>query len=90
MINKGAAAFDFTCALHTYFAVADVSDASVVGLQGCRYLDSLENRVEKVDDGKDVTFSQEVRACVRACVQRESMWEIENVRGRPRWREIIG
>lgn len=66
VINRGPAAFDFTCALHTYFAVNDVSDASVVGLQGCRYLDSLDGRLEKVDDGKDVAFSQEVGEYLRA------------------------
>jgi glucose-6-phosphate 1-epimerase len=39
--NTGDAPFDFTAALHTYLRVADVRRASVIGLRGCAYADSL-------------------------------------------------
>jgi glucose-6-phosphate 1-epimerase len=58
--NTGPAAFAFTCALHTYFAVAEVGGALVSGLEGCAYLDSLDGRTAKVDEGADVRFGQEV------------------------------
>eukprot|EP00727_Mastigamoeba_balamuthi_P009091 m51a1_g4804 hypothetical protein (285) ;mRNA; f:117148-118140 len=35
--NTGAEQFDFTCALHTYFCVADARRAAVRGLRGLRY-----------------------------------------------------
>jgi hypothetical protein len=36
--NKGWESFDFTCALHTYFAVDDIDSCSVEGLEGARLL----------------------------------------------------
>lgn len=38
--NTGNSAFDFTAALHTYLATPDVRQASVVQLQGTRFLDT--------------------------------------------------
>jgi len=37
--NKGWESFDFTCALHTYFAVDDIDSCSVSGLEGSSFLD---------------------------------------------------
>jgi len=37
----GSAAFDFTCLLHTYFRVSDVTKASVSNLCGCTYTDKV-------------------------------------------------
>ena len=34
--NKGWESFDFTCALHTYFAVDDIDSCSLEGLGGAR------------------------------------------------------
>lgn len=39
--NSGDTAFNFTSALHTYLAVSDVSQARLLGLQDCRYRDSV-------------------------------------------------
>lgn len=39
--NTGDAPFDFTAALHTYLRVSDVRGASVVGLRGCTYSDTM-------------------------------------------------
>ncbi len=43
--NSGPAPFTFETALHTYFAVADVREVQVTGLEGASYLD-------KTDGGK--------------------------------------
>jgi glucose-6-phosphate 1-epimerase len=58
--NSGDGAFDFTTALHTYFAVQDVTTATVEGLAGTRYLDSLDGRAEKADADAAVVFQGEV------------------------------
>ena len=39
--NTGDAPLAFTAALHTYLRVADVRQASIAGLRGCAYSDSL-------------------------------------------------
>jgi glucose-6-phosphate 1-epimerase len=44
--NKGSDAFDFSAALHSYFALGDLDAASVQGLSGLHYWDSVEG-VEK-------------------------------------------
>jgi len=46
-------------ALHTYFAVGDVRQVSVTGLDGCDYLDKVDNFARKTQQG-DVTFAGEV------------------------------
>jgi glucose-6-phosphate 1-epimerase len=58
--NTDATPFEFTVALHTYFAVGDIARASVIGLENARYLDSLDGRVEKTDSDKAVVFEREV------------------------------
>ena len=51
----------FTAALHTYFRVSDISRARVEGLKGCKYLDSLDGRREKLEEGEHgVQFEEEV------------------------------
>lgn len=46
--NTGDRAFDFTCALHTYFRVDDVRRASVHGLAGTRFRDKVAGGAESV------------------------------------------
>lgn len=59
--NIGDVDFPFTAALHTYFTTGDITKTSITGLKGCKYLDSLENRVEKTETGdQDVVFDGEV------------------------------
>lgn len=41
--NRGTTPFEFTAAFHPYFAVHDAFAASVEGLGGCRYRDSLRD-----------------------------------------------
>jgi glucose-6-phosphate 1-epimerase len=49
--NPGADAFSFTCALHSYFAVENVTRASVIGLYGLPYIDKTAGRTMIRDDG---------------------------------------
>lgn len=39
--NTGDTAFEIGEALHTYFAISDVDDVSLVGMEGCVYLDKV-------------------------------------------------
>jgi glucose-6-phosphate 1-epimerase len=58
--NTGRQAFEFTGAIHTYFAVDDVRQAAVRGLQGLRYEDSADGGVVKEDAEAEVRFAGEV------------------------------
>ena len=49
--NTGDAAFNITQAMHTYFAVGDIAQTTVTGLEGTQYLD-------KAADGNGATKSQ--------------------------------
>lgn len=57
--NTGAAAFQLTEALHTYFRVSDIAHVSVTGLEGCPYLDKLDGFARKTQSGP-ITVSEEV------------------------------
>ncbi|MBS99119.1 MAG: D-hexose-6-phosphate mutarotase [Oceanospirillaceae bacterium] len=41
--NSGSQAFQYTEALHSYLAIADVAQVSIEGLHPCRYFDKLEH-----------------------------------------------
>lgn len=56
--NGGAETVTLSQALHTYFAVSDVRQVSVEGLDGLRYIETLENWEERQQAG-DLTFSGE-------------------------------
>jgi glucose-6-phosphate 1-epimerase len=43
--NTGDEVFDFTAALHSYFAAADVRLAAICGLEGVPYLDALYSNI---------------------------------------------
>ena len=49
--NQGSEPLSISQALHSYFAVSDVRQVSVEGLDGCRYLDTLEDWREGRQDG---------------------------------------
>jgi glucose-6-phosphate 1-epimerase len=59
VINSGKGELQFTTALHTYFRVADVSQASVEGLSGNKYLDNLQDRKEFTDNDASIQIRQE-------------------------------
>lgn len=56
--NIGDAPFEITEALHTYFRVKNVADASVTGLDGQPYIDKAPGGADAVQSGA-VTFSGE-------------------------------
>lgn len=57
--NTGRNEFVITEAIHSYFAVPDISNAVVNGLQNIQYYDQLQDKQEtEVDD--NITISQEV------------------------------
>ncbi len=58
-LNLGEVGFVLSQALHTYFAVSDISQVHVEGLDGTRYLDKLDNYARKVQSG-DITIDREV------------------------------
>ena len=51
MKNLDKKAFIFTQALHSYFNISDVKNVSLTGLEGCKYIDSLDGNVEKIQHG---------------------------------------
>jgi len=60
MQNNGTAPVTHTCALHSYFNVANVADVRVRGLAGCAFIDTVEPKPWKrhKQDGP-VTFAKE-------------------------------
>ncbi len=49
--NTGAQAFSITQAFHTYFAVGDINQVKVLGLENTTYLDKVEGGVQKQQQG---------------------------------------
>lgn len=49
-----AASFDFTCLLHTYFSLPDVSKTTISGLGALKYIDKV---MTNVPASTYVTFS---------------------------------
>ncbi len=57
--NTGQTEITISEALHTYFAVSDVRDISIEGLDGCHYLDKVDGMQKKQQTG-NITFASEV------------------------------
>lgn len=47
--NHGLETVTISQALHTYFAVSDISDVTVKGLEGCQFIDALDGWQRKVE-----------------------------------------
>jgi glucose-6-phosphate 1-epimerase len=59
--NIGIEDFTFTFALHTYFAVSDISNVEITGVQGLEYLESLVTpRKQEREERNAVDFKGEV------------------------------
>jgi len=52
--------FDFTCLLHTYFKVPDVTQVKVTGLQGMTYTDKVLAGSTYTEDRNEVTVAENV------------------------------
>ena len=59
VVNRGAQAFTFEEALHSYFAVSDVKEASVHGLQGARYMDKVRAMSVFTEEAAELRISGE-------------------------------
>lgn len=55
--NIGDTPFNFTCALHSYFSIADINQCELIGLSG-QYLDKTNNG-QKFDTPRPYTYTQE-------------------------------
>ena len=58
--NTGTAAFEFTAALHTYFAAGDIANVALHGLKGCEYRDSAGADAIRIEEDEAVRFAAEV------------------------------
>lgn len=58
--NTGAEAITFEQALHSYFAVSDISQTKVQGLKGIEYLDKVDGFRLKTQTDDVITFNSEV------------------------------
>ena len=83
--------FPFECALHTYFAVEDVRQISIGGLDGVTYLDKPDAYARKIQSG-DITFNGETdRVYLSASgpiAIRDARRTIE-IKGHTGWRSTI-
>ena len=57
--NTSNAAFEISEALHTYFAISNVDNIRITGLEGCAYLDKVEGFRRKTQIGA-ITIASEV------------------------------
>ena len=57
--NTGNTAFEIGEALHTYFTISDVDNVRITGLEGCAYLDKVEEFRRKIQAGA-ITIVSEV------------------------------
>ena len=57
--NRGEESFEYEEALHTYFAVSDVRQVTVSGLEGARYIDKLRDGAIDVEPDAPITFTRE-------------------------------
>ncbi|NJN31787.1 MAG: D-hexose-6-phosphate mutarotase [Synechococcales cyanobacterium RM1_1_8] len=57
--NTGDTAFTITQALHTYFAIGDIGQVGIQGLDGTQYLDKVDSGAEKAQTGT-LDIAQEV------------------------------
>jgi glucose-6-phosphate 1-epimerase len=57
--NTGDQPMPVSQALHSYFPVGQINQTSVTGFDNCPYLDSIDNAIEKNQQG-DILFSEEV------------------------------
>lgn len=82
-VNTGTAPVTHTIALHSYFTVRDVTAVRVLGLEGCRYLDTLATPPEERTQAGPVTIAAEVD---RAYLDTEATCIIEDPKLRRRIR----
>ena len=60
VVNNGNAAFSFTCALHSYFAVEQVANVRLHGLSGLRYRDMVADIDNQLESQESLVINGEV------------------------------
>ncbi|MCX7218266.1 MAG: D-hexose-6-phosphate mutarotase [Burkholderiales bacterium] len=60
VVNSGDTALSFTCALHSYFAVQQIAEVQLHGLQGLRYRDSVSGVSDLLDTAATLTVEGEL------------------------------
>lgn len=60
VLNNGNTAFDFTCALHSYFAVEQITAVRLHGLAGLHYRDMVANTEDNLEVNISLTIAGEV------------------------------
>ena len=60
MTNTDSETWTITAALHSYFAVGDAASVRVTGLDGCRYIDTVDGANSEHVQSGDVTVAGEV------------------------------
>lgn len=77
--NVGAEPFELTQALHTYFAVGDITDTLVEGLDGRSYLDKLQGN-KRLEQSGGITFDGEVDRIYLDTADDVTIMDRENAR----------
>ncbi len=77
--NESARRLVFEEALHTYFAIGDVHQVSVSGLEGATYIDKTDNFARKIQESEPVRITRETdRLYVNTtsdCVIHDPAWK---------------
>lgn len=60
VINHDDDDLPFQAALHTYFAVADITQTTVRGLQGVSYIDALQGNAQFIECAEAISIDREV------------------------------
>eukprot|EP01024_Parvocaulis_polyphysoides_P015213 TRINITY_DN1658_c0_g1_i4.p2 TRINITY_DN1658_c0_g1~~TRINITY_DN1658_c0_g1_i4.p2 ORF type:complete len:298 (-),score=61.51 TRINITY_DN1658_c0_g1_i4:385-1278(-) len=58
--NVGDKNLSFTCALHTYYSVTDISKVEILGLKDLEYMDNLKDLAKAKEDRDVITIGEEV------------------------------
>ncbi len=56
--NTGTEKFTITQAFHTYFKVGNIAQTKVIGLEGCSYIDKIDNSAQKQQNGAVIIDSE--------------------------------
>jgi len=83
--NSEESALDFEAALHTYFAVGDITRVQVLGLDGCTFLDQLswEDRVQSGPITFEGEFDSIFRSRSETVISPQEIDPDFQTRGRP-------
>lgn len=77
--NEGPERFTFEEALHTYFAVGDIREASVTGLEGTTYIDKTDGFKRKRQGSEPVCLSKETDQvhvdATATCIIHDAVWK---------------